>query len=554
MIRRWSTRVYSALESLVEWTEPVLSGQQGSPLATEGLAELLLQRGPAAFARLAITNDFVKLATLAGAAEREHLRGTYPGDTRRLNAAARKLEEFVEQARPTYQTLLVRYRVDQKGNYSEDPATFWGRYYNDAEQFGFRSPATWDLGSALCEITDCKHSRSSCKRYFATRRLIVDSLLSKAAQDYGRGKLILESEEQLETLSHSRVRVHLARVQSEAESRRVAVLLPPEEMSYSGQERERALAEARAGIDSLDDLPLVQEELRRLEAHLRIQIERGRAGLPRTGRNLHFLFRENPGIVKGVVVPILEKVLHGYGISDSGQVVEANDEGFVAEYLGGHTAIRLEDLRERLVIQAPPYPDWMKEFFESEVSLPAVTMPFYQFANRTVEEWVAMFDRMAYRESYLVSRGARAELKRIVQEKFVTRKDQFSALREVLQLFQEVMIRHALRLAATPRPPGRQQLQTLAKEDIPRMRKAKEPTHAMTGGGYLWISCSRSIDDTGVALSVSARLRGRRDGAMVSSLARNPGPRLTSLAGIDLPALQRPRIQPPSPLDSARGY
>jgi hypothetical protein len=255
---------------------------------------------------------------------------------------------------------------------------------------------------------------------------------------------------------------------------------------------------------------------------------------------LHFIFNEQSETVKHLLITIISKMLHGHGILSRGQIIDPDGEGVVAEYVGGHTAIRMEDLRERMAIAARPFPQWISEFFDGELGLEVREMPFYQFRGRSLQDLCAIFDRMAFKESYLISGEARERLKRVFKRRFHERQDQFSDLREIFNFYQEVVIRQALRLALSPAKPDSQSLRLLDVDDIPLEREVRAAMPSAPGNGYLWVSCARAIEEGGVALSVSVRVRERhaeREGDLGRNRLRKVPAQPPSMVGMNLRAL-----------------
>jgi hypothetical protein len=264
-----------------------------------------------------------------------------------------------------------------------------------------------------------------------------------------------------------------------------------------------------AELDAMTGLDAVKTEVRRLAARLKIDRQRALSGLPTSRPVLHFVFEGNPGTGKTSVARILGRLLHAYGLLAKGHVVETDQSGLVAAYLGqtpektakkveealdgvlfideayalsrahdygadayGRQAIdtlvkKMEDYRDRLVVIVAGYPEPMQHFLKSNPGLESRFTRYLRFEDFVPQQLNQIFHAFAKEQDRVLIPGATRKLSKLVHGLWRQRTETFGNARAMRNLFEEICALQDLRLSRLGRKASVTELRTIMPQDIP---------------------------------------------------------------------------------------
>lgn len=246
--------------------------------------------------------------------------------------------------------------------------------------------------------------------------------------------------------------------------------------------------ESLESLDRLIGLEEVKNDIISLVNFITVNQKRKALGMKVPSVSYHCVFTGNPGTGKTTVARILAGIYKKLGIVETGQLVETDRSGLVAEYVGqtavktnkiidkaiggvlfideayslvqggdndyGKEAIstllkRMEDDRDKLVVILAGYTKEMEDFINSNPGLRSRFSRYIHFPDYTAEELYQIFELNIQKFEYHLSYDAKPFLRKLLEERVAHKSRDFGNAREVRNLFEKVVESQADRLQKT---------------------------------------------------------------------------------------------------------
>ena len=283
----------------------------------------------------------------------------------------------------------------------------------------------------------------------------------------------------------------------------------------------RARSKGDGGSDALTELAQmvglarVKAEIETLVQRLKVEAARREQGLPVSPISLHMVFSGPPGVGKTVVARLYGEILRDLGVLAKGHLVETDQAGLVAGYVG-QTALKtkakieealdgvlfideayaiigkahahgnsfgteavdtllkeMEDKRSRLVVIVAGYPDQMGQFLASNPGLPSRFTKTIPFEAYQPDDLVAVARSMARRDGLRLSPDADPVLKAYFER--AAKAPDFGNARTARTIIERAREAQAARLAPMIGTPGID-LDELTLADIQAATTGSDPS------------------------------------------------------------------------------
>ena len=266
-----------------------------------------------------------------------------------------------------------------------------------------------------------------------------------------------------------------------------------------------SLDELLSQLDGLCGLDQVKKDVKSLINLVKVRKLRQQADLPVPPMSLHLVFLGNPGTGKTTVARLLAQIYRAVGVLSKGQLVEVDRSGLVAGYVGqtalktqeavqkalggvlfideayalvnqdsandfGREAIEvllknMEDHRDDLIVIVAGYTDLMKKFIHANPGLESRFNKYFYFEDYTAPQLLEIFRSMCTRGGYALSAEGEEAARKLLDELYEDRDENFGNARDVRNLFEKAVTRQSDRVALLESP-TREQLMELLPQDI----------------------------------------------------------------------------------------
>ncbi len=257
------------------------------------------------------------------------------------------------------------------------------------------------------------------------------------------------------------------------------------------EEKKPSLEELMEQLDELVGLDEVKKDVKSLINLIKVRKLREANDLPVPPMSLHMVFMGNPGTGKTTVARLVGGLYAAIGVLSKGQLIEVDRSGLVAGYVGqtalktqeviksalggvlfideayslasggendfGREAIEtilkaMEDHRDDLIVIVAGYSGPMKKFIDSNPGLQSRFNKYFYFPDYNGEQLLAIFRKQCGKNGYKLTEESEAAAKKLFDELYEERDDNFGNGRDVRNRFEDMVVRQSNRVAAMEAP------------------------------------------------------------------------------------------------------
>jgi len=280
---------------------------------------------------------------------------------------------------------------------------------------------------------------------------------------------------------------------------------PAAESEAAPEAPPETIEDLKAELAGYVGLENIKTEVNNLINMITVHNLRKAHNLPCVDMSLHMVFSGNPGTGKTMIARLMSRIYKCLGILSQGQLVEVDRSGLVAGYVG-QTAIKtsevvqkalggvlfideaytlssrsgtndfgqeaidqllksMEDHRDDLVVIVAGYDGLMDDFIHSNPGLESRFNRYLHFRDYTPEEMLEIFKMRCTSSGYTAGEDTLATVKDYLARESAKSPVSFGNGRGVRNLFENILVQQANRLAATP-DLNAEKLMALLPEDV----------------------------------------------------------------------------------------
>ena len=244
-----------------------------------------------------------------------------------------------------------------------------------------------------------------------------------------------------------------------------------------------------AELEDLVGLEEVKKDVKNLMNLVKVRKLRQQYELPVPPMSLHMVFVGNPGTGKTTVARLVSGLYAAIGVLSKGQLVEVAlggvlfiDEAYSLASGGendfGRESIEtilkaMEDHRDDLIVIVAGYTVPMEKFIHSNPGLESRFNKYFFFPDYNGEQLMEMFRIRCRKNGYTMSEETEKAATAYFTQLYEERNENFGNGRDVRNVFEDMVVRQANRVAALENP-SKEDLMAVLPEDLEDAEEKEE--------------------------------------------------------------------------------